>query len=205
MKIKSSEFELGAVRPIQWPADGLAEFAFIGRSNVGKSSLINRLLMRKSLARVSGTPGKTQQINFYRINDTFRLVDLPGYGYASASKTDRARFLKMLETYLSERTVLRRVVQLVDIRHDPSKDDVAIHEWLFRLQVPLVVVATKADKLSKSAVVQATQRIRTCLGTPVPILVTSSHSGAGMDGVWTFLQADLDGGGVADEFLESQP
>lgn len=191
MKIKSAVFELGAVRPAQWPADGLPEFAFVGRSNVGKSSIINRLLARKSLARVSGTPGKTQQTNFYRINDQFRLVDLPGYGYASVSKTDRAQFLKMLETYLSEREPLRRVVQLVDIRHEPSKDDVAVHEWLFNLSVPLVVVATKMDKLSKSAVLKSTHIIRQSLGTPIQVMTTSSQTGAGIDALWSFLESDL--------------
>ncbi len=191
MKIRSAVFELGAVKPAQWPADGLPEVAFIGRSNVGKSSLINKLLGRKSLARVSGTPGKTRETNFYRINEKFRLVDLPGYGYATVSKTERTRFQKMLETYLTERTVLRRVVQLVDIRHPPSAMDVAVHEWLLALDAPVVVVATKSDKLSKSAVVKSLGLIRTTLSTPAELIATSAETGSGIAEVWAYLDSQL--------------
>ena len=191
MKIRSAVFELGAVKPAQWPADGLPEVAFIGRSNVGKSSLINKLLGRKSLARVSGTPGKTRETNFYRINEKFRLVDLPGYGYATVSKTERTRFQKMLETYLTERTVLRRVVQLVDIRHPPSAMDVAVHEWLLALDAPVVVVATKSDKLSKSAVVKSLGMIRTTLSTPAELIATSAETGSGIAEVWAYLDSQL--------------
>ena len=191
MKIRSAVFELGAVKPAQWPADGLPEIAFIGRSNVGKSSLINKLLGRKSLARVSGTPGKTRETNFYRINEKFRLVDLPGYGYATVSKTERTRFQKMLETYLTERTVLRRVVQLVDIRHPPSAMDVAVHEWLLALDAPVLVVATKSDKLSKSAVVKSLGMIRTTLSTPAELIATSAETGAGIAEVWAYLDSQL--------------
>ncbi len=191
MKIRSAVFELGAVKPAQWPADGLPEIAFIGRSNVGKSSLINKLLGRKSLARVSGTPGKTRETNFYRINEKFRLVDLPGYGYATVSKTERTRFQKMLETYLTERTVLRRVVQLVDIRHPPSAMDVAVHEWLLALDAPVLVVATKSDKLSKSAVVKSLGMIRTTLSTPAELIATSAETGSGIAEVWAYLDSQL--------------
>lgn len=192
MIIRSAVFELGAVKPHQWPTDGLPEFAFIGRSNVGKSSLINRLLARKALARTSGRPGKTQEINFYRINERFRLVDLPGYGYAAVSKTDRARFLKMLETYLQERTPLCRVVQLVDLRHEPSKDDVAVQQWLFGQGKPLVVVGTKSDKVSKMKIQNAVSTIRKALGTPTQVIPTSSSTGAGVDSLWTLLESDLE-------------
>lgn len=188
MKIRSCEFELGAVRPLQWPEDGLPEFAFLGRSNVGKSSLLNRLLNRKSLARVSANPGKTREINFYRINDSFRFADLPGYGYAQVSKEQRAQFLKMMDTYLSQRVPLVRVFHLVDIRHSPSKDDVLRHQWLLSLERPVVVIATKADKLSKSKVQQAVRRIQTDLATPCQVLPVSAVHGYGIDQVWGAIQ-----------------
>lgn len=191
MKIRSAVFELGAVKPVQWPTDGLPEVAFIGRSNVGKSSLINKLLGRKSLARVSGTPGKTRETNFYRINEKFRLVDLPGYGYATVSKSERTRFQKMLETYLTERTVLRRVVQLMDIRHPPSAMDVAVHEWLLALDAPVVIVATKSDKLSKSAITKSLSMIRQTLSTPAELIATSAETGAGIAEVWAYLDGQL--------------
>lgn len=142
MIIRSAEFEISAVRPNQWPEGGLPEFAFIGRSNVGKSTLLNRLLNRKSLARVSAQPGKTRQINFFRINDAFRFVDLPGYGYAAVSKRERSAFADMIDEYLLNREPLARIFQLVDIRHEPSKDDVAVHAALLELDVPVSVIAT---------------------------------------------------------------
>jgi GTP-binding protein len=126
------------------------EFAFAGRSNVGKSSLINKLLNRKSLARVSGTPGKTATINFYNIDDTIYLVDLPGYGYAQRSKTEIEKWGKMMEDYLSSREPLVQTILLVDSRHKPTKDDITMAEWIRHYHDRLIVVATKTDKLKKS-------------------------------------------------------
>lgn len=191
MIIRSAEFEISAVRPGQWPEDGLPEFAFIGRSNVGKSSLLNRLLGRKALARVSQKPGKTQQINFFRINETFRFVDLPGYGYAAVSKTDRQLFIKLMDTYVKQREPLFRILQLVDIRHDPSKDDVAVHHYLQSLGWPICVVATKADKISKNAIQRSVANIRNNLETGAPIIAVSSEKNTGIDKLWSFLENDL--------------
>jgi GTP-binding protein len=191
VKIRNVEFEISAVRPGQWPEDGLLEFAFIGRSNVGKSSLLNRLLSRKSIARVSQKPGKTQQINFFQINNSLRFADLPGYGYAAVSKTSRAQFAKMIETYLSKRDPLVRVLHLIDIRHDPTKDDIAFHQWLLNLGVPICVVATKLDKISKSAVKPSANKIQKLLKTPWPVLPVSSEKGVGIDELWALLEADL--------------
>jgi GTP-binding protein len=191
MKIRAALLETSAVNPAQWPAEGLPEIAFVGRSNVGKSSLLNRLLGRKSLARVSARPGKTQTINFYRINDSFRLVDLPGYGYAKVSQQERRAFVKMLDSYLRKRESLVRVVHLIDIRHDPTKDDLEGHRWLMSLGVPLCVVATKMDKVSKSKAAVAVQNIRKQLSTPYPVVAVSAEKGMNIDQLWEILEADI--------------
>lgn len=185
------KFEISAVRPNQWPTDALPEFAFIGRSNVGKSSLLNKLLNRKSFARVSGKPGKTQQINFFCINEAFRFADLPGYGYAAVSKSERASFQKMMHVYLEQREPLQRILHLIDIRHEPSKDDVAIHQYLLRLNMPICIVATKLDKITKSAIKPSVQRIQKHLGTHHPILAVSSENGIGIAELWTLLENDI--------------
>lgn len=192
MIIRQVVFELSAVRPEQWPDDGLPEFAFIGRSNVGKSSLLNRLLGRRSIARVSGTPGKTQQINFFRINDQFRFVDLPGYGYATVSKRERAGFSKMMRAYLEHRQPLARVMHLIDIRHDPTVDDRNMHAELMALGVPLCVVATKSDKISRGQHNRSLARIEGVLKTPYAVLPISNANGSGVDTLWTVIEADLD-------------
>ena len=148
MRIIKSELETIAVKPNQYPDSDLPEIAFVGRSNVGKSSLLNYLTGRKSLARVSGSPGKTRTINFYRINDNFRIVDLPGYGYAKVSKEVTKDWDKMMDAFLSSRENLRRVVQLVDIRHAPSKQDIQMYEYLRHYNLAGLVCATKGDKVS---------------------------------------------------------
>ncbi|MDP9728800.1 ribosome biogenesis GTP-binding protein YihA/YsxC [Alicyclobacillus tolerans] len=191
MKIRKVQFEISAVRPEQWPQDGLPEFAFIGRSNVGKSSLLNRLLNRKSLARVSQHPGKTQQINFYNINDTLRFADLPGYGYAQVSKTQRAAFRKWIVQYLEKREPITRVLHLVDIRHEPSVDDRDFHRLLLELQHPVLVVATKLDKIAKRDIAKHIQQICTGLQTPNPILSISSEKNMYIDELWSVLETDL--------------
>ena len=148
MRIIRSELEAVAVRPNQYPDASLGEIAFVGRSNVGKSSLLNLLTNRKSLARVSGNPGKTRTINFYLINDAFRFVDLPGYGYAKVSKSITADWDRMMDDFFKQRKNLKRVVQLVDIRHEPSKLDVQMYEYLRSYGLDGLVCATKADKIS---------------------------------------------------------
>ncbi len=148
MRIIRSELEAVAVSPNQYPDASLDEIAFVGRSNVGKSSLLNLLTNRKSLARVSGNPGKTRTINFYLINDAFRFVDLPGYGYAKVSKSITADWDRMMDDFFKQRKNLKRVVQLVDIRHEPSKLDVQMYEYLRSYGLDGLVCATKADKIS---------------------------------------------------------
>ena len=164
MIIKKAELEAVAVKPSQYPEDNLTEIAFAGRSNVGKSSLLNLLTNRKSLARVSGSPGKTRTINFYKINDSFRIVDLPGYGYAKASKSLTQGWGEMMEKYLENRQNLKIVVQLIDIRHEPSKQDVQRYEYLKYYGLDGLVVLTKADKVSRNELNKNTAMIRKSLG-----------------------------------------
>lgn len=148
MEIKKSDLEAVAVKPSQYPPEDRIEIAFAGRSNVGKSSLLNLLTCRKKLARVSGSPGKTRTINFYSINDHFRIVDLPGYGYAKVSKSMSQGWGKMMEDYFQNRENLLKVVQLVDIRHTPTKQDVEMYDYLKYYGLDGIVVATKSDKIS---------------------------------------------------------
>ena len=145
----NAEILLSAANKSHYPQDDIPEIALAGRSNVGKSSLINTLLNRKNLARTSGKPGKTQLLNFFNIDDKLRFVDVPGYGYAKVSKTERAKWGKMIEEYLTSRENLRAVVSLVDLRHDPSVDDVQMYEFLKYYEIPVILVATKADKIPR--------------------------------------------------------
>ena len=145
----NAEILLSAANKSHYPQDEIPEIALAGRSNVGKSSFINTLLNRKNLARTSGKPGKTQLLNFFNIDDKLRFVDVPGYGYAKVSKTERAKWGKMIEEYLTSRENLRAVVSLVDFRHEPSADDVQMYEFLKYYEIPVIVVATKADKIPR--------------------------------------------------------
>jgi len=174
MIIKQADLAAVTGRPDQYPADNMKEIAFAGRSNVGKSSLLNLLTNRKNLARVSGNPGKTRTINFYEINGEFRIVDLPGYGYAKLSKSITETWGDMVDVYMENRTGLVEVIQLVDIRHDPSKQDVQMYNYLKHFGMDGVVVATKADKISKNQLGEKTDAIRRTLGmhpedTVIPI------------------------------------
>ncbi|MDF2902943.1 MAG: engB, partial [Bacillus sp. (in: firmicutes)] len=150
MKVNNAEIIISAVKPEQYPGGIMPEFALAGRSNVGKSSFINKMLNRKNLARTSSKPGKTQTLNFYLINEQFHFVDVPGYGYAKVSKSEREAWGKMLETYITSREQLRAVLLIVDLRHPPSKDDVLMYDFLKHYQIPVIVIATKADKIPKS-------------------------------------------------------
>lgn len=149
MKINKSELDKIAVLPSQYPEDTLLEIAFAGRSNVGKSSFINSMINRVNLARTSGKPGKTRTINFYIINDSFRFVDLPGYGYAQVSMSEREKWAKIIEEYLTTRENLKEVVLVVDIRHEPTNDDLMMYEWIRSFGYRGIVIATKADKISR--------------------------------------------------------
>ncbi len=169
---------------MHWPSDGRREIAFLGRSNVGKSSLLNSLLQRKGLARTSNTPGRTQSINYFLINDEFYFVDLPGYGFAKVSKTMRADWGRMAEEYLSDRAELALCIQLVDSRHKPSQLDLQLHEWLIFNEKKHVVVATKADKLSSNEVGKQIRIIETEMpGSKV--ITYSSPTGKGRDLIWS--------------------
>ena len=150
MIIKNSEYFVSAVREDQYPKNNLPEIALAGRSNVGKSSLINTLLKRKNLARTSSQPGKTQTLNFYLVNDQFFLVDVPGYGYAKVSQKKRQEFGEMIQDYLETRPNLKGLIILIDSRHEPTKDDVAMYEYAQYLNLPILVVCTKIDKIKKS-------------------------------------------------------
>lgn len=147
MKITSVDLSNIAVRRSQYPTDGKPEFLLIGRSNVGKSSFTNTIMERKNFARISGKPGKTQTINFYKVNDAFYLVDVPGYGYASASRTQQRKFGMMIEEYLSERKELNQVFMLVDFRHKPTEDDLLMYNFLKFHGVKVTLIATKVDKI----------------------------------------------------------
>jgi GTP-binding protein len=148
IKITSAEFIISAASPTQFPKTQYPEIAFAGRSNVGKSSLLNTLVGRKSLAKTSSTPGKTQQINFFRLNDRFQFVDLPGYGYAKVARTEREAWARLIETYLVKREQLKLVVALSDIRHDPPQLDQEMFAWLDALGRDYLIVLTKYDKVS---------------------------------------------------------
>ncbi len=196
MKIKSAEFIISAVSPKQYPEGDLPEIALAGRSNVGKSSFINTLLNRKSLARTSQKPGKTQTLNYYLINEAFYFVDVPGYGYAQVSKSERAAWGKMIETYFTERKQLRAVLLIVDIRHKPTKDDQMMYEYLRYYQIPTLVVATKADKISRGKYQSHLKQIKDSLQLEknVPIIPFSAKSGIGKEEAWeqikTFIGAE---------------
>lgn len=191
MKVTKAEFIISAVGPAQYPDDALPEIALAGRSNVGKSSLINKMISRKNLARTSSTPGKTQHLNYYRINDELYFVDLPGYGYAKVSKTQRAAWGAMIEKYLMERETLKLVLLVVDLRHPPSKDDVSMYEWLQYYDCPICVVATKADKIPRSRWQKHIKIVKETLEfKPRDMLVMfSSESGQGKEELWEIIQS----------------
>lgn len=150
MKITKSDLHAIAVGPSQYPKDELPEIAFAGRSNVGKSSFINSIINRANLARTSGKPGKTRTINFYIINDSFRLVDLPGYGYAHVSKAERKKWGIIIDEYLTTRENLKEILLIVDMRHEPSEQDLMMYNWIKSFGYSGIVIATKADKISKT-------------------------------------------------------
>ncbi|HEY8349938.1 MAG TPA: ribosome biogenesis GTP-binding protein YihA/YsxC [Clostridiales bacterium] len=190
MDIGRSRYELTAVKPEQYPAGDLPEIALVGRSNVGKSSLINSLLNRKGLARVSSEPGKTRGINFYNVDDILYFVDLPGYGYAKVSKEEKASWAKMIETYLHTRRQLKLVIMLVDIRHSPTEDDKLMYRWILDRGIAHMVVATKADKIARGRIQGRLSEIRKTLGIKADASLTaySSETGQGREQLWSELE-----------------
>ncbi|OPL07738.1 MAG: GTP-binding protein [delta proteobacterium ML8_F1] len=190
MKIKSTEFLISAVKPEQYPPETLPEIAFAGRSNVGKSSMINMLLNRRNFARTSSTPGKTQTLNFYEINEAFRFVDLPGYGYARVSKDQHRSWGGMIRTYLSKRENLLEVIQLVDIRHRPTAQDKEMYQWILDEGFNGIVIATKIDKLSKNQIQKQLRIIQDELGAKAGILIPiSAQNRDGKYVVWELIDS----------------
>lgn len=189
MKITSAQFIISAVGPAQYPNDGLPEISLAGRSNIGKSSLINRMIMRKNLARTSSQPGKTQQLNYYLINNNMYFVDVPGYGYARVSKSKRATWGRMVEAYFQNRKTLRLVLMIVDLRHLPTANDCLMHNWLMHYGLPICVVATKADKISKNNFLKHMKQVSTTLGLPSNALFVtfSSETGQGREQLWEII------------------
>jgi GTP-binding protein len=191
MKVTSADIVISAVKPDQYPETTLPEFALAGRSNVGKSSFINKMLNRKNLARTSSKPGKTQTLNFYLINEILHFVDVPGYGYAKVSKREREIWGKMIETYLTSREQLKAVILIVDLRHPPSKDDVMMYGFVKHYDIPVIVVATKADKIPKGKWDKHLKVVRETLDfDPSDQLVLfSSETGLGKDKAWGVLES----------------
>ena len=180
--IKTAEFETSAVRPGQYPASGLPEVAFAGRSNVGKSSLINCLVQRKKLVRTSRTPGLTRMINFFRINGACYFVDLPGYGFARVPENVRAQWKPMVESYLLGRKTLRGIVHIMDARHLPTQDDLQLWTWLLDRRIPAVPVLTKADKVAKGKWSAQAKMAAQSLGVqPDRVVLFSSVAGLGRE------------------------
>lgn len=195
MIIRRAEIYSLAVGPAQYPAEGKPEIALAGRSNVGKSSLINAYLNRKNLAHTSGTPGKTRTINFYGINEGWFFVDLPGYGYAKASRGERDRWGRFIDAYLTGRRELAGMIQLVDIRHPPMESDKTMAEWLRHYDIPILAAATKADKLSRGRWAGQIRQIRKDLSLPeeVPVIAFSAVTGAGREELGAWLEERLEG------------
>ena len=191
MKVVSSDIVISAVRPAQYPETDLPEFALAGRSNVGKSSFINKMLNRKGLARISSKPGKTQTLNFYLINEILHFVDVPGYGYAKVSKSERAAWGRMIETYFTSREQLRAAVLIVDLRHPPSQDDVRMYDFLKHYNIPCVIIATKADKIPRGKWQKYLKVTKETLDIDENdhIVLFSSETGEGKDKAWSILQS----------------
>lgn len=186
MKIRSAEITMSAVNKSQYPAEGIPEIALAGRSNVGKSSLINGLLNRRTFARTSSTPGKTRTINFYLINNEFYFVDLPGYGYAKVSKTEKDKWGGIMERYLEDREELCAIFLLVDVRHEPTADDQMMYDWIKHFGYDCVVVATKADKITRGQYQKHEAIIRRTLNMDKDdkVVITSSSKKNGLEDLW---------------------
>ncbi|MGX7052017.1 ribosome biogenesis GTP-binding protein YihA/YsxC [Leuconostoc palmae] len=194
MNVNNVEMVMSAVTSAQYPTDGKPEIALVGRSNVGKSSLTNTLIQRKNFARTSSQPGKTQTLNFYDVENKLYFVDVPGYGYAKVSKKQREAFGHMIEEYITTRKQLRGVVSLVDARHNPSEDDIAMYEWLHYYNIPILVVATKSDKISKGKFNKFESNIKRVLGfdeTDSDFQFFSSETKYGKDEVWKWIESHL--------------
>ncbi|HNZ11411.1 MAG: putative GTP-binding protein EngB [Deltaproteobacteria bacterium ADurb.Bin151] len=193
MKITSAEFIKSAVWPPQYPPATLPEIAFVGRSNVGKSSLMNTLVGRKQLAKTSQTPGRTQLINFFSINKAMSFVDLPGYGFARVPRSVKKDWGDMIETYLRERQNLAMVVFILDLRRDPSDDDLSLLDWLEYYRIPFTVILTKSDKLSNNQAIARKRMIEKLLGgkTQQVTMLFSAKTQKGREELWKMIENHL--------------
>ncbi|WP_175615587.1 ribosome biogenesis GTP-binding protein YihA/YsxC [Piscibacillus halophilus] len=189
MKVNQAEIVISAVSKKQYPNDGFPEIALAGRSNVGKSSFINKMIQRKSLARTSSKPGKTQTLNFYKINESFFFVDVPGYGYAKVSKKEREAWGRMMEEYFQERETLRATVLLIDLRHPPTEDDIIMYDFLKHFDIPVLVVATKLDKVKKAKRDKHIKVVKEALDLESEdhLVAFSAETGEGKDQAWRHL------------------
>ncbi|RLQ98026.1 ribosome biogenesis GTP-binding protein YihA/YsxC [Falsibacillus albus] len=190
MKVNDVELVISAVRPEQYPEDRLPEFALAGRSNVGKSSFINKMIGRKSMARISSKPGKTQTLNFYKIEETLFFVDVPGYGFAKVSKKEREAWGRMIETYITSREELQAVVMIVDLRHPPTNDDIMMYDFLKHHDLPCIIIATKADKIPKGKWQKHLKVTKETLDLEKEdqIVLFSSETGLGKDEAWNAIK-----------------
>ena len=193
MKVTQAEIVISAVQQSQYPEDNLPEIVLLGRSNVGKSSFINTLIQRKGLARTSSQPGKTQTMNFYKINDAFYFVDMPGYGYAKVSKKEREKWGVMIEEYLQKRENMVLVLLLVDSRHEPTEDDRLMYDWLTYYGLDPVIIATKADKISKVRQKNAVDNIFNTLRPRKrsDVILFSAATKMGKDEAWEVIEGRL--------------
>jgi GTP-binding protein len=191
LNVNNVSITISAVSPAQYPGDGKSEIAFVGRSNVGKSSLINKLVNRKSLARISSKPGKTSTINFYNVEDKIYFVDLPGYGYAKVSKVEKQKWAKMIEEYLSTRNELVQVILLVDSRHAPTEDDKIMLNWIKEFGYNAVIAATKWDKLSNKEKQENLENIKKELQLTEQdtIVAFSAQTGQGKEELWEVIDS----------------
>lgn len=193
MKVTDVSLTISAVREAQYPDTDFPEIAFVGRSNVGKSSLINNLMQRKKVARTSSVPGKTQTLNFYLLNQSLYFVDVPGFGYAKVSKKAREEFGVMIEQYLETRQQLRGVVQLVDSRHEPSELDISMYQWLQYYKIPTLVVATKIDKVKRNQwnKSESVHRKQLELNPTTPWLPFSAQDNTGSAELWDWIETRI--------------
>ena len=200
MVIKNVNLEIVCGVTSKVPDTAYAEVAFAGKSNVGKSSLINALMNRKSYARISATPGKTQTINFYNINEAMYLVDLPGYGYAKVSVSEKIKWGQLIERYLHESKQLKCVFLLIDIRHDPSKNDQEMYDWIIHQGYNPVIIATKLDKINRSQIQKQVKAIRVGLGVVegTVIIPFSATSKQGRDEIWEYMDTMIETKGDSD-------
>lgn len=193
MKIKEATIEISAVSKKQYPTLNLPEIALAGRSNVGKSSFINRMLGRRNLVRTSSKPGKTRTLNFYRINDSFYFVDVPGYGYAKVSKKEQQKWGAMMEEYFETREELQLVILVVDSRHNPTNDDMRMIEYISYLNIPLLIIATKVDKLKRSARQKQLHHITSLIHdvADIQVIPFSAETGENKDRIWDVIASYL--------------